>query len=220
MLLRCASILLVVISANVHAQRIAANVGTVDAKGWYLFYLHGAVVSVLGDNAINQGAPEWGPYEYSKILDSLRKRDFNVISEIRKPSVDDSVYSRKITAQIDTLLRNGVKKSRIILVGASSGWNIVLQVSARRKENNARHVLMGGCWPDTYKDYSAMKLYGSFFSIIEESDPHKSCLMIFENRKTVKEIKEITLNTGLSHGFFYKGFSFWIDPISEWVKKK
>ncbi len=28
----------------------------------YLFYLHGGVVTVKGDNAINDGAPEWGPY--------------------------------------------------------------------------------------------------------------------------------------------------------------
>lgn len=199
---------------------MSPTVGRVDKQGWYLFYLHGAVVSVLGDNAINQGAPEWGPYEYSKILDSLRKRGFNVISEIRKPDLNDSIYSKKIAAQIDTLLRGGVRKSRIVLVGASSGWNIALQVSARRKDRNTRYVLMGGCWPDTYKDYTGMHLYGRFLSITEDSDPHKSCLKIFESHKTIKEVKEITLHTGLSHGFFYKGHSFWIDPIVFWLGKK
>lgn len=199
---------------------MSSNVGSVDKRVSYLFYLHGAVVSVLGDNAINQGAPEWGPYEYSKILDSLRKRGFNVISEIRKPNLDDSVYSKKITAQIDTLLKGGVQKRRIVVVGASSGWNIALQVSARRKDRNARYVLMGGCWPETYREYTGMQLYGRFLSIIEDSDPHKSCLKIFENLKTVKEFKEITLHTGLSHGFFYKGHAFWINPIVYWLGKE
>jgi hypothetical protein len=215
-----AVLFILVASIGTYAQRVSPVVGKIDKQGWYLFYLHGAVVSVLGDNAINQGAPEWGPYQYSKILDSLRKRGFNVISEIRRPDIDDSVYSKKITAQIDTLIKGRVTKKRIIVVGASSGWNIALQVSERRKETNARYVLMGGCWPDTYKDYTGMQLYGRFLSIIEDSDPHKSCLKIFENRKTIKEVKEITLRTGLSHGFFYKGHSFWIDPIVNWLEKK
>lgn len=214
-----AVIILMILPLTGMAQRISSIVGnTIDKKGSYLFYLHGAVVSVLGDNAINQGAPEWGPYEYSKILDSLKKRGFNVISEIRKPDVHDSVYSKKIAAQIDTLLRKGVSKKRIILVGASSGWNIVLNVSARRKEKAARYVLMGGCWPDTYKDFTSMVLYGNFLSMIEETDPHKSCLKIFETRKTIAGVKEITLHTGLSHGFFYKGHAFWIEPIVQFAK--
>ena len=52
-------------------------------SGKYLFYLHGGVVTVLGNNAINQSVPEWGPYEYLNILDSLRIRGFNIISENR-----------------------------------------------------------------------------------------------------------------------------------------
>ena len=72
---------------------------TIDKKGRYLFYLHGGVVTVLGDNAINNGAPEWGPYEYSNILDSLRLRDFYVVSERRFPEVKDSSYAIKICSQ-------------------------------------------------------------------------------------------------------------------------
>ncbi len=188
-----------------------------DPNGQYLFYLHGAVVSALGDNAINQGAPEWGPYEYSKILDSLARRGFNVVSEIRKPMVDDTLYARKILAQIDTLRKSGVKMKRIALLGASSGWNIVLMVSSRLKDKNARFIIMGGCWPDTHKDFVSMPLYGRFLSIIEASDPHKTCMKIFQNRKV--QVKEIELRTGLSHGFFYKGHAFWIDPVVEWCRK-
>lgn len=185
-----------------------------DAR--YLFYLHGAVVSVKGDNAINDGAPEWGPYEYSTILDSLSKRGFNVISEIRKQNVEDSVYVWKIVCQVDTLLKAGVKPSSILLLGASAGWSIVLGVAARLQNQYLRCVIMGGCWPDTYKEYESLRLKGYFLSIIENSDPHGTCTDLFKGRKTISGFKEIRLNTGLSHGFFYKGRKAWMDPIMKW----
>src|SRR5215207_7412046 len=46
----------------------------------YLFYLHGGVVTILGNNAINQSMPEWGHYEYLNILDSLQSRGFTIIN--------------------------------------------------------------------------------------------------------------------------------------------
>src|SRR6187399_3311248 len=88
----------------------------------YLFYLHGGVVTVLGNNAINQSVPEWGPYEYLNILDSLRRRGFKVISENRREGIDDSVYVNKIVGQIDSLHKAGVKSNKIVVVGASAGW--------------------------------------------------------------------------------------------------
>lgn len=186
----------------------------------YLFYLHAQVITELGDNAINRGAPEWGPYEYSAIIDSLRKRGFNIISEIRQKGIANSLYIEKIAKQIDSLLTAGTKPGNIVVVGASSGWDIVLHVSSAMKNNDLNFVMMGGCWPETYKDYTDLELYGHFLSIIEKSDPHGTCYKIFENKKQLKSHKEIILNTGLSHGFFYKGRSVWIDPIIEWFQHK
>lgn len=185
----------------------------------YLFYLHGAVVTRFGNNAINQSVPEWGPYEYLNILDSLRKRGFNIISENRKEGIDDSVYVGKISKQIDTLFKARVKPKNILIVGASAGSVITIHVSARMKNNKMKYVVMGGCWPDTYKDYQNIKLYGHFLSIIESSDPHGTCSKIFEARKEIKSYKEIILNMGLSHGFIYKGHKEWIDPIVRWFNE-
>jgi hypothetical protein len=111
----------------------------------FLFYLHGGVVTVLGNNAINQSVPEWGPYEYLNILDSLRSRGFNVISERRFEGVNDSVYANKMVSQIDSLFKAGVKPKNILVVGASAGWNITLQVSDKLKDKNMKYVIMGGC---------------------------------------------------------------------------
>src|SRR6267142_1884721 len=179
----------------------------------YLFYLHGGVVTDLGNNAINQSVPEWGPYEYLAILDSLRKRNFNVISEIRKKGIADSIYADKIVKQIDSLLKAGAKERNIIVVGASSGSDIVLQVSSRIKSAKLKYVKMGGCWPNTYKEYVDLELHGHFLSIIEATDPHGTCFMVFEGRGGLKSYQEIKLNTGLSHGFIYKGYKEWIDPV-------
>lgn len=185
----------------------------------YLFYLHGGVVTVLGNNAINQSMPEWGPYEYLNILDSLHRRGFNVISENRKETVADSFYTNKISKQIDTLLKAAVKPGNILIVGASAGSVITINVSAKLKNDKLKFVVMGGCWPNTYKDYQHLELYGHFLSITESSDPHGTCSKIFEKRKLVDSYNEITLTTGLSHGLINKGYKEWIDPIVKWFNE-
>lgn len=66
----------------IHAQVVSSFLPKpIASTEKYIFYLHGAVVTALGDNAINKPAPEWGPYQYSHILDSLRSLGYNVISE-------------------------------------------------------------------------------------------------------------------------------------------
>ncbi len=191
----------------------------IDVTGKYLFYLHGAVVTELGDNAINQSVPEWGPYEYSNILDSLQRQGFYVISEIRQKGIDDSAYVNKISKQIDSLSEAGVKK-KIMVVGASSGWNVTLGVSSKLKNSKIKYVILGGCWPESYKDYLNTELYGHFLSIIEATDPRGSCYMIFDKRNHVSSYQEIILHTGLSHGFIYKGRREWIEPIMKWFENR
>ncbi len=210
-------LILLAIQSGSFGQTVGSDLPTeISKSGRYLFYQHGGVVTALGDNAINQSVPEWGPYEYTRILDSLRKRGFHVISEIRKEGIGDSIYTNKIVSQIDSLLRAGVKTKNILIVGASAGWNITLQVSAKLKNKQMKFVMMGGCWPNTYKDYSSLLITGKFLSIIETTDPHGTCNSIFQGRKKITSYQEVKLNTGLSHGFIYKGYKEWIDPIVAW----
>jgi hypothetical protein len=211
---------LILITSPSYSQTIGSSLPSqIKKHEKFLFYLHGGVVTVLGNNAINQSAPEWGPYEYLNILDSLRSRGFNVISENRKEGVEDVVYANKIVKQVDSLFKAEVPEKNILLLGASSGWNIVLQVSKQLKNSKMKYIIMGGCWPDTYKDYADFDLRGNFLSIFESSDPHGTCYKIFENRKDISSGKEIKLNTGLSHGFIYKGYKEWIDPAVDWFNK-
>ena len=145
--------------------------------------------------------------------------DLIIISENRKGGIEDSLYVDKMSKQIDTLFKAGVKPKNILIVGASAGSAIAINLSAKLKNNKMKYVIIGGCWPDTYKDYLHIELYGHFLSIIESSDPHGTCSKIFEGRKQIKSYKELILTMGLSHGFIYKGYKEWIDPIMKWFKE-
>jgi len=182
----------------------------------FLFYFHGAVVTEYGDNAINQSMPEWGPYEYSNILDSLRIRGFVVMSEIRKKGVNNDYYVTKTVWQIDSLLDKGIKPENITVLGASAGWDITLKVSASIKNHSIKYVLMGGCWENSHEEYASLNLRGSFLSIIEKSDPHGSCKKLHDAHPEMDSFNEVILNTGLSHGFIYKGLPEWINPLTAW----
>ncbi|OQP57146.1 hypothetical protein A3860_11320 [Niastella vici] len=213
------SILLCLLYTWATAQHIQHDLpDTIDAAGYYLFYLHGGVVTNKGDNAINDPVPQFGPYQYSRILDTLRAHGFYIISERRFPGVDDSVYARKIVQQIDTLLKANVLARDIILVGASAGTDIVLQVSVLLKNPQMKYVIMGGCWPNEYKTWLTMPLKGRFLSIIESNDPHGTCNKIFETHKEIKDHHEIKLETGLSHGFLYKPYAAWVNPLVQWFQ--
>jgi hypothetical protein len=208
------------ISAGLSAQSVSdALRGNIDKQGRYLFYLHAGVVSVKGNNAVNDAMPGWGPYEYLNILDSLSNRGFHVISEIRKQGAEDSIYALKIASQLDTLLRAGIAPAQILVLGASSGWGVGLMVSSMMADNRLNYVMMGGCWPETFKDFERIKLYGKFLSIIESSDPHGTCISLLNGREQVNW-EEITLHTGLSHGFFYKVRAAWMDPVMAWFQKR
>lgn len=214
------SLLLLCVHAS-RAQTVSASLPkNIDKNAHYLFYLHGGVVTALGDNGISRGAPEWGPYEYSNILASLRERGFYVVSERRFEDVKDSLYAAKICTQIKTLFQAGVPVQNILVVSASAGWTISYRVSERLRNDSLHFVKMGGCWPDDYKEVEKSELYGKFLSIIEKSDPHGSCNTLFQMKKTITDYKEIVLNTGLSHGFFFKARNEWIEPLLKWFDNK
>ena len=210
--------IIALISQGASAQTVSTHLPhKINVSEKYLFYLHGGVVTALGNNAVNESMPEWGPYEYLNILDSLKSRGYNVVSENRKEGIDDSVYVNKIIKQIDSLLQAGLGARNILIVGASSGSHIALPIASRMKGKKIKYVIMGACWPDTHKNYAGMALYGHFLSIIETTDPHGTCQKIFEGRQDIASFREITLNTGLSHGFMYKGYREWINPIVAWA---
>jgi hypothetical protein len=212
--------ILIFFQYNVSAQHVQRDLPPeIHPKKYYLFYLHGGVVTVKGDNAINDPVPHFGPYQYSRILDTLQAHGFQVISERRMPNVDDTVYALKIARQIDTLLRSGVPEMNIMLAGASAGSHVVLLAAGKINNPAMKYVIMGGCWSELYKEYVNIKLPGKFLSIREQSDRRGSCANVFDNRKEVKKFEEVELNTGLDHGFIYRPFAAWIYVVTRWFEK-
>jgi hypothetical protein len=200
------------------AQLISSSLPKkIDGSGQWLFYLHGAIVQDQGINAVSK---DFGPYKYLDILDSLKNRGFNVISEARPKDTKQKDYAAKLSQQIDSLIRANVPPQNITVVGASSGAAIAMRMAMVLKNQKLNYVIMGLCWPETYKEYEGQELCGNFLSIYEASDPHGSCSDIFNQKKCGGIFKEVKLNMGNGYGFIYQPYREWIDPLVEWAKQK
>jgi hypothetical protein len=189
----------------------------INKSSYYLFYLHGAIVQDQGANAVSK---DFGPYKYRDILDSLKSREFYVISEVRTKGTETDGYGTKIKKQVDSLLNSGVMAAQITLVGASAGAYMVVDAAIKLQNPKLNFVVMGMCWPDTYKEFSGKKLCGNFLSIYEASDPHGSCEKLFQQKNCDGKFKEVVINTGKSHGFLYQPYKDWIDPVVEFALQK
>jgi hypothetical protein len=199
-----------------NGQTIRTSVlNDIDTSKIYLFYLHGQITIENGKGI----SKYFGVYEYQNILDTFASYGYKVISEPRPMSVDEGEYAGKVSRQIDTLLKAGVNPAKISVVGASAGAYITIDVAMRVKNKNIKYAILGMCGPDTYKSYEGRELCGNFLSIYESSDPHGSCLKLFEDKHCKTGIQEIKLNMNNSHAFLYKPYKEWIYPLVNWVNK-
>ncbi len=191
----------------------------IDTSKKYLFYLHGGIVQNLGaDKAVS---PLYGRYEYRKIVDALKDREFHVISEVRPKETDVTKYAEKVAKQVKTLKKSGVAEENIIVVGASLGAYMTIEAAYKLKKEKVKFVLIGLCSKyalDYYSKYKK-KLRGNFLSIYESTDEKGPCKSLFEMKHRKSQFKETKLNTGKGHGFLYKPHKEWVDPLIEWINK-
>lgn len=181
----------------------------------YLYYLHGAIVESQGLDAYN---PEYGKYEYLKILEEFESKGFIVKSEIREKGTDVHEYASKLAIEIRELIDSGVSPNNITVLGASKGSLITMLTSTRLQNPNINFVLMASCNDWVPKNYE-INLCGRILSIFEESDQiGKSCQSIFSLSKCKLVTKEIELHTGKKHGFLFKPLPEWIEPTMQWAK--
>ncbi|MCD9187096.1 MAG: alpha/beta hydrolase [Pyrinomonadaceae bacterium] len=200
------------------APKIFAEVPeNADVNAKYIFYLHGKIVEEEGEKAVS---PEFGAYEYRKILDALAARGFVVISEVRPKDTDAVEYAAKIGKQINTLLERGVKPANITVVGGSKGGVIAHRISSDLKDKNLNFVLLAACG----KGYLAQEkpdLYGRVLSVYDYKDNKgaQSCAEFFKASKNITESKEIELKLGTGHGIIFHPLSEWLDPTIEWANQ-
>ncbi len=191
----------------------------IDSSQKYLFYLHGGVVQEQGVNAVSQ---YYGAYEYLKILDTLNRQGYNIISEARPKGTVEVEYADKISMQIDTLLNSGVHPENIIVVGASLGAYITIETANKLKNRKIKYVIIGLC-SEYAIDYYLMyknELCGNFLSIYERTDEKGSCEKILSNRLCKSGYKEIALNMGIGHAFLFRPYNEWVLPLVEWINGK
>ena len=174
----------------------------------------------MQDQGINAVSKDFGPYKYLDILDTLKSRAFNVISEVRPKGTSPDAYAEKLSRQIDSLIAAKIPAENITVVGASAGAGITMQVAIKLKNPKLNYVIMGLCFSETYKEYEGEKLCGNFLSIYESSDPHGSCDKVFEQKNCAGSFKEIKLSTGKNHGFLYQPYKEWVDPLVTWINNK
>jgi hypothetical protein len=182
----------------------------------YLFYLHGGIVQEQGANAVS---PQFGAYKYQNIVDTLTLFGYQVISEVRLKGIDEISYAEKVEKQIDTLLRAGVTPANIIVVGASQGAYIAIEIAWKLKNPKIKYVIMALCWEYSLDHFSKYKseLCGDFLSIYESSDRKGSCDALLMDKHCKAGYKEIKLDMGNGHGFIFKPFPEWVLPLVAWI---
>lgn len=178
-----------------------------------IFYLHGRIVELQGRNAVDQ-TNGYGAYQYDAIIDSLKRANNSIYSEVRPPSTEIKSYAKKIAAQIDSLLKTGIPAKHITIVGASKGARIAMEISNVMKNKDLNFVFMAACYEED--DVTEANWFGNILSIYESSDKASSCQNHQLHSQGINHYKEIALQTGLKHGFIFKPMSEWLAPVLQW----
>ena len=217
-MLRLVSLCLIMfLTISVTGQTISHSIPSkTDREGKYLFYLHGRIIEDQGIHAVS---PQYGSYEYENIIETFSKAGLHVISEPRPKNTDPDTYAEKVSHQIDTLLSAGVKPGNIIVMGASKGGGITLLTACKLANPLIRFVVMGVCTEESASFFKEnnLNLCGEFFSIYEKSDSNGSCIDLFNSQPCVSRYEELELTLGNGHGFLYKPYAEWVQPVLQWI---
>lgn len=199
-------------SWNINAQKSSGKE--------YVFFLHN---KFLEEHRLDELHPKYGLAAYLAIVHKLQEKNTLILSEKRKPDTDPTVYAKKIVLKIDSLHAHGVPYDHISIVGTSQGGYIAQYISYYAKNPDLKFVFIGASFKnDSMNKDRELKLYGKVLSINEKTDAGAELLsrqLRFKN-SDLKSFKEITLDTGLEHGFLFRALDEWIVPTKEWIQQR
>lgn len=214
----------VMVAAGCRAEQPAATEPThqifdrvpakIETSARYLLYLHGAIIERAG---IRPTHPQFGVYEYRKILETLAGRGFVVVSEARPEGTDGRLYAAAVASQVRELLAAGVPPENITVVGFSKGGGIAIAASSMLANDHLNFVFVAACgqW---LEEQPEIVPHGRVLALREASDGLAgSCATLFARFLDGSTGEEITLELGGGHGAFYRPRPEWIDPIVEWA---
>ncbi len=189
----------------------------VHAQNRYVFFLHN---KFLEEHPLIAHHPKYGPAAYTAILEKLQFKNSVILSEKRKAGTNPKKYEKKMILKIDSLHSDGVPYDHISIVGTSQGGYIAQYISYYAKNPELKFVFIGSSFKnDSMNKDQKFRLYGKILSINEKTDVDAELLsrqLRFKN-SDLKSFKEITLNTGLEHGFLFRTLDEWIIPAKEWI---
>ena len=183
----------------------------------HIFYLHGMIIEVQGINAVSD---QFGPYEYTSIVDSLKATGAQVHSEVRTDKTDFFEFGKKISNEIDALIAKGVTPEDITVIGASKGGMIAMYISDINT-NNVNYVLLGSSSDYSQKTFD-FNLHGNILGIYEKSDDvaGNDYQHWIDKSTNAKSFEQLQINTGLGHGFLYTPNKAWLDPARKMINGK
>ena len=185
-----------------------------EAHAPVVIYLHGRIIEEQGANAVS---PEFGPYAFRAIVDSLRAGGATVLADLRPAGTDMDRYAARVAGQVDSLIRAGVPARRITVVGFSKGGLIAVLASARVQRPDVRFVFLAGCNTELGSS-TGPRVGGRIRSVIEASDSlASSCRPLFARARAGTVYDEYLLHTGLKHGTFYQPRAEWLGLVRSWV---
>ncbi|WP_333863671.1 hypothetical protein [Sphingobacterium sp.] len=171
-------------------------------------------------HSLNESHPKYGPAAYTAILEKLQSTNSVILYEKRKPDTDPKMYAKKMILTIDSLHNYGVPYDHISIVGTSQGGYIAQYISYYAKNPDLKFVFIGSSFKnDSMNEDRKFRLYGKVLSINEKTDVGAELLsrqLRFKN-SDLNSFKEITLNTGLEHGFLFRALDEWIIPAKAWI---
>lgn len=180
----------------------------------YIYYLHGKIIEIQGRNAVSD---EYGKYEFDSIVTALSGEGHKVIAEVRTENVGYTEYANKISSEIDSLVKLGVKPTDITVIGASKGAIIASNIS-NINLNPINYVLLAG--NNKYQEENNnWKFHGQVLCIYDLSDSIAGSSYDYwkNNENYTTRFEQLELKTNLGHGFLYKPLKDWIEPTRKWI---
>lgn len=192
---------------------IACNTNAQNKKK-YIYYLHGRIIEIQGKEAVSD---EYGKYEFDSIVMALSGAEHIVIAEIRTENVDYLEYANKVSNEIDSLVKTGIKPIDITVIGASKGAIIASHIS-NINLNPVNYVFLAG--NNEYQEKNNnWKFHGQVLCFYDLSDSIAGGNYDYWKNKEnyTTKFEQIELKTHLGHGFLYKPLNAWIEPTRKWI---
>ena len=198
---------------SLFAIKIGCN-SNLQNENKYIYYLHGRIIEIQGKNAVSD---EYGKYEFDSIVNVFKDSNSIVIAEVRTENVDYLQYANKVSKEIDSLVKLGIKSKNITVIGASKGAIIASNIS-NINSNPINYVFLAGN-NDYQEEHNDWKFHGQVLCFYDDSDNIAGKNYDYWKNKPnyTTKFEQIKIDKKLGHGFLYKPYKEWVEPTKKWI---